>query len=260
MANYLAGGALMPVLHCVLKNYYKIRSNHPHIFGAFHPSAQEGTINLNLQTILRGRDRNGCAVFIFKGGCWDPKTTKPEDIFKVNVMFLEQSIQDPITQVNGISAIMDMKHFGLLQLRHSPPAHLQKVVQLIQDCFPARFKAIHIVHEPAVFGILFGIVKRFLNTKLQKRIHFHGSNYDSLHEHVPASVLPEEYGGELPTMNNQDYSKAMFARDDEYITDLQYGFQKRDAGCVDSIVKDTVKDHIADNVDNKKILSAATTG
>lgn len=101
---------------------------------------------------------------------------------------------------------------------------------------------------------------RFLNTKLQKRIHFHGSNYDSLHEHVPASVLPEEYGGELPTMNNQDYSKAMFARDDEYITDLQYGFQKRDAGCVDSIVKDTVKDHIADNVDNKKILSAATTG
>ncbi|OQR80394.1 alpha-tocopherol transfer protein-like [Tropilaelaps mercedesae] len=175
-------------------------------------------------------------------------------------MFLEQSIQDPITQVNGICAIMDMKHFGLLQLRHSPPAHLQKVVQLIQDCFPARFKAIHIIHEPTVFGILFGIVKRFLNTKLQERIHFHGSSYDSLHQHIPASVLPEEYGGELPAMNNQEYAKVMLSRDDEYKSDMRFGYCKKDTGGADP-VKESSKDHRSqEKISKKKILSAATTG
>lgn len=98
-----------------MKNYYKIRANHPHIFGQFHPSAQLETIKLNLQCILDGRDRAGCSVFIFKGGKWDPKSTKAEDIFKANVMFLEQCIQDPVTQVGFSDAV-----FGVTCAAHFP--------------------------------------------------------------------------------------------------------------------------------------------
>jgi len=132
-----------------------------------------------------------------------------------------------LSLVNGIVAIMDMKQFGLLQLRHSPPAHLQKVVQLIQDCFPARFKAIHIVNEPSVFGILFGIVKRFLNEKLQERIHFHGCDYKSLHKYIPSEILPEEYGGMQSAMNNSDFVSKMLERDEQFKNDMTYGFGKK---------------------------------
>lgn len=75
-------------------------------------------------------------------------------------------------------------------------------------------------------------------------------------------MLPEEYGGALPPMNNQDFSKAMFARDDEFKSDLQYGFQKnKDLAPTTAPGKDPAKERRSDKTDNKKkILSAATTG
>ncbi|KAG0418870.1 hypothetical protein HPB47_004522 [Ixodes persulcatus] len=91
---------------------------------------------------------------------WNPYTCKSEDIFRANVLCLEQAILDPVTQVTGIVAIMDMKGFGFTHIRFCPPSNLQKVVSLIQDCFPARFKAIHVVNEPAIFSMMFGIVRR----------------------------------------------------------------------------------------------------
>lgn len=103
---------------------------------------------------------------------------------------------------------------------------------------------------------------RFLNTKLQERIHFHGNNYDSLHEHIPASVLPQEYGGVLPPMSNQDYARAMLARDDEFKSDLHYGYSRKDVtSTTNDGFKDTHKDHRPkEKVERKKILSAASTG
>lgn len=104
-------------------------------------------------------------------------------------------------------------------------------------------------------------VNRFLNTKLQERIHFHGSNYESLHEHIPASVLPEEYGGVLPPMSNQDYAKGMVARDEEFKSDLLFGYSKKDVtSSANEGFRDSHKEQRSkDKVDRKKILSAAST-
>lgn len=101
-----------------------------------------------------------------------------------------------------------------------------------------------------------------MNTKLQERIHFHGSDHSSLHEHIPAAVLPAEYGGALPPMSNRDYAEAMLARDDEFKSDLRYGFTKKDvpASANDGFKDSPKEQRPKEKVDRKKILSAATTG
>ncbi|EEC08971.1 phosphatidylinositol transfer protein SEC14, putative [Ixodes scapularis] len=216
----------------VLKQYYKLRCNNAQLFVNFYPSFLKETYDHNLQTILPDRDPNGCAVFIFKGGkedsgLWNPYTCKSEDIFRANVLCLEQAILDPVTQVTGIVAIMDMKGFGFTHIRFCPPSNLQKVVSLIQDCFPARFKAIHVVNEPAIFSMMFSIVRRFLNEKLQQRIHFHGCDMSSLHQFIPAEILPEEYGGFNGPMDNSDFVARLYRNDELFKKDSEYGYKTR---------------------------------
>ncbi|XP_077519341.1 alpha-tocopherol transfer protein-like isoform X3 [Amblyomma americanum] len=214
----------------VLRQYYRLRLNNTQLFCDFYPSYLRVTFERNLQTVLPDRDPNGCAVFIFKGGQWNPYTCSSEDIFRANVLCLEQAIMDPVTQVTGLVAVMDMKGFGFTHLRFCPPSNLQKVVSLIQDCFPARFKAIHIINEPAVFGMLFSIVRRFLNEKLQQRIHFHGCDTASLHKFIPAEILPEEYGGFAGPMDNSEFVARMYRNDEVFKRDAEYGYKNRVKG------------------------------
>ena len=43
-------------------------------------------------------------------------------------------------------------------------------VYFFQDAFPCRVKAMHFVYEPAVFSIVFALVKPFLKEKLVSRV------------------------------------------------------------------------------------------
>ncbi|CAN7998723.1 unnamed protein product [Ixodes hexagonus] len=214
----------------LLKNYYGYRSKHKKIYQDLLPSALRGNLAYNYQTVLPGRDREGRAILIVKSGLWNPYACKSEDIFRANVLCLEQAILDPVTQVTGIVAIMDMKGFGFTHVRFCPPSNLQKVVSLIQDCFPARFKAIHIVNEPAIFSMMFGIVRRLLNEKLQQRIHFHGCDMSSLHQFIPAEILPEEYGGFNGPMDNTDFVARLYRNDELFKKDAEYGYKLRVKG------------------------------
>jgi len=208
----------------VLKHYYRQRAHYPTLYSELYPSTELRTFDLNLQTVLPDRDSTGASVFIFKGGLWNPKKMPSAHVFRANVLCLEQAILDPVTQVTGIVAVMDMNGFGLTHLRYCPPNHLKKVVALIQDCFPARFKAIHFVNEPAIFSVLFGLVRPFLSQKLQNRIHFHGSDYESLYDYLPPSILPEEYGGDRGPMDNSSFVKRLLENDALFKSDAKYGF------------------------------------
>lgn len=75
------------------------------------------------------------------------------------------------------------------------------VIALMVSAFPMKTHAIHILHQSWVFDVMFAVFKPLLDVRMQNKIFFHGSNMDSLHEHVLPTHLPKKYGGtreELP--------------------------------------------------------------
>ncbi|XP_076329351.1 alpha-tocopherol transfer protein-like [Tachypleus tridentatus] len=154
----------------LIKQYYILRDNNPELFKDFVPSALKDVFSANLEGFLQHRDSEGHAIFVIRGGIWDPAKHSANDIYRANLLCLEKAIEDPATQINGIIALLDLKEFGFHHIRQMSPAHCRRMVLLIQNCFPGRFKGIHIINEPAVFDILFALVKPFLSEKLKNRV------------------------------------------------------------------------------------------
>ncbi|KAF8778817.1 alpha-tocopherol transfer protein-like [Argiope bruennichi] len=208
----------------LLQNYYMMRVKHANIFKDFTPTALKHVHQLNLQGFLPFRDPEGRAIFVFRGGLWDPSLCSADDLFRANVICLEKQIDDPLTQINGVVAILDMKSLGFHHVRHFSPSHALKVVSLVQDSFPARFKAVHIVNEPALFDLVLTIVKPLISEKLKKRIYTHGSNMKTLHSHIPTDILPSEFGGLLGPFNNKAFIEKLAEEEETFIQSQMYGY------------------------------------
>ncbi|XP_049799561.1 clavesin-1-like [Schistocerca nitens] len=63
------------------------------------------------------------------------------------------------------------------------------------NCFPIRINGVHVVNEPAIFGLVFSLFKSFLNERMQKRLFLHGHDMESLHSHITPDWLPPDLGG-----------------------------------------------------------------
>ena len=132
----------------------------------------QNCLNLRLQSVSANRDQTGRRIFIFRAGQWDPSICSLDDIFRCNVLYLQRLASEKETQVNGIVSIVDLKGFGLYHARHFTPGHARRIAELIKDSFPIRFQAIHLIHEPWIFGMVLSIIWPFLSAKIQNRVSF----------------------------------------------------------------------------------------
>uniref|UniRef100_T1IME1 CRAL-TRIO domain-containing protein n=1 Tax=Strigamia maritima TaxID=126957 RepID=T1IME1_STRMM len=208
----------------LIKNYYKIRLQNPHIYINYRPSDLTKVFAHNLQIILPDRDQFGRKIFIFNAGKWTPELCSLDDYERTNIMCMEMAIEEEETQINGFICIVDMKGFTIHQATHCRPADVKRVVSLIQNCYPGRMKAIHFVNENVFFDMLFFIAKPFISNKMRKRIHFHGNDMTSIHRHICVDILPHEFGGGKPPMDNSEFVRQMLAKDDEFYVNTKYGY------------------------------------
>lgn len=63
---------------------------------------------------------------------------------------------------------------------------------------PVRTTAIHIVNNNWAFDMAWQIFKPFLSERMRKQIFIHGSDMQSLHQHIDKAHLPIKYGGDMP--------------------------------------------------------------
>ena len=87
-----------------------------------------------------------------------------------------------------------MAHYSKLSPTH---AVSRKALLCIQDAFPLRLAQVHFINAPGFIGNIMKMFKPFLKEKLINKFHFHCSGFESLHQHVPQEVLPQDYGGLL---------------------------------------------------------------
>lgn len=93
-----------------------------------------------------------------------------EQVFRSNVLALENAIRDPRTQIGGLVVLLDFAGLRLAHAKFLSPHLSKQTVEVIQEAFPMRFKAFHILHEPFYFDAILALLKPFLKEKIRNRV------------------------------------------------------------------------------------------
>lgn len=96
-----------------------------------------------------------------------------EKVFRSNVLALENAIRDPKSQIGGVVVLLDMAGVRLAHAKFLTPHLARRTVEVVQEAFPMRFKAFHILHQPFYFDAILALLKPFLKEKIRNRVRFH---------------------------------------------------------------------------------------
>ncbi|XP_009576436.1 PREDICTED: alpha-tocopherol transfer protein [Fulmarus glacialis] len=180
----------------LLKNYQNWRIECPEISANLQPSSVLGLLHAGYHGVLRSRDPHGSKVLIYRIAQWDPKLFTAYDVFRVSLITSELIVKEIETQRNGVKAIFDLQGWRFAHAFQISPAVAKKIAAVLTDSFPLKVRGVHLINEPLFFHPVFALIKPFLTEKIKERVYMHGNNYlQSLTEHFPVSILPQEYGG-----------------------------------------------------------------
>ncbi|XP_022291415.1 alpha-tocopherol transfer protein-like isoform X2 [Crassostrea virginica] len=207
----------------LILSHFQMKKENPKLFENLRPSAVKHVLEAGVTGVLPHRDKEGRKVMVFRPGLWDPSRFPIDDVFRTNFLTLSKLIQEEESQVNGVLMVMDLKNVGWKHVKNISPLYSKRIMSLLQDAFPARFKGLHYLNEPAVFDYIFAIAKQFMKEKTVSRLHFHGKNVEELTEFIDAEYLPEEYGGKAPPFSNKDWMEELLKCDAEFDEEAKYG-------------------------------------
>ncbi|KAM3964690.1 clavesin-1 [Aphomia sociella] len=181
-----------------IQAYYKYRKTFIEYTRDLMPSTARSAFEKSIISILSPRDQHGRRILLLSSEQWNPRDVSLPEVFRGIQLGLEAAMEEPMSQVNGVITILDMKGLTLAQIMQMTPSFAKMVIDWIQDCIPIRLKAVHIINQPYLFNMLFAMFKPFMREKLRSRIHFHGTNRQSLLSHIHAKALRKRHGGDLP--------------------------------------------------------------
>lgn len=82
------------------------------------------------------------------------------------------------------------------------------------------------MNEGPLMRQLLKIMKMFLTKKLRDRIYIHGEDYSSLHQHIPAAILPKEYGGDQQSIDSRPFFESLFDSEEYFENLMTFGYGK----------------------------------
>lgn len=109
------------------------------------------------------------------------------------------------------------------------PTFVKKMTMMSQEGSPLRQKGFHYVNTPTGFETVFNMFKTFMSEKNRSRLYVHGSNLESLYQHIPKRLLPKEYGGEGDSLKDitAAWEKKILSYREYFIEEDQYGTDER---------------------------------
>lgn len=179
------------------------RDKYKSIFDNLMPEGERDTFaNYNVVNILKDRDQLGRRICLINAGkTWDTSRVTNDQLLRCLYLIQLGAMLEPETQVRGIVVIMDLKDMGMKQVTALTPAFALRLIGFIQEAMPLRLKELHILHNPFVFNVAWGIIKPLLTEKTNKRTHFHSGDMASLHKFIDPAFLPVDFGGTKEKIN-----------------------------------------------------------
>lgn len=214
----------------LMKRVAEFKEKNASLFDNLMPEDEKVAIlENNVVNVLKGTDHKGRRVLLVNcGKTWDPAKVSADQILRLLYLVHELAMQEPETQIYGTVVVMDYDGLSMKQVMGLTPSFNMKLLTFIQDAMPLRLKEVHVVKQPFLFNMVWQMFKPLIKEKLKSRMFFHGSKMSSLHQFIPPSHLPKNYGGDLPEI---DYTSANWyptlLKHEEKIKEWNsYGFRK----------------------------------
>ncbi|XP_070392715.1 alpha-tocopherol transfer protein-like [Dermacentor albipictus] len=190
-----------------IRKYFRVKQETREMFDNLNPYSVpfDSTCRQHrLVTVSRQRDSLGRGVVLLRLGAWNSRKCSLIDYFRVSLVQVEWLLFQQDVQVRGVVFVLDFKGLSVYHITQYTPYFISKLLYLMQDCYPIRVKALYVIHNPALFDVLFAAAKRFMKPKLLQRVRLLGHDLVKLHSLLPADVIPKEAGG---THEFYDYDK-----------------------------------------------------
>uniref|UniRef100_A0A1L8EG33 Putative phosphatidylinositol transfer protein sec14 n=1 Tax=Haematobia irritans TaxID=7368 RepID=A0A1L8EG33_HAEIR len=193
----------------LLETNYSMRLANPKIFIDRDPLDQDTKNTMDYADIipLPGLTPNDFRIVLHHINNPDPKLMHHAEDTKTYMLLNDCRFSLPDAIVNGIPVlakgdihITDMACNTMGHMRQMSFGILRLMLKFLQEAYPIRIRAIHMINCPSYMNKILAVVRPFVHKRVFELMHFHTDGLEGLYEHVPKEMLPEEYGGNAGTI------------------------------------------------------------
>mmetsp|Transcript_21671 Transcript_21671/g.27549 ORF Transcript_21671/g.27549 Transcript_21671/m.27549 type:complete len:238 (+) Transcript_21671:279-992(+) len=163
-------------------------------------AGDEETMDLGVISLLGKQDDQGRSILIFDPSKYDKSKYTTSSMIRTFWYVVHSALEVEETQKHGMIVLGDPNRAKLSQFDREVS---KGIIGSISGALPVRVSAIHIVHPPTFFKIVFAFMKLVMPKRLLKRIYVHSGDDQNVLAKFEAKFgltkdkLPTTIGGSL---------------------------------------------------------------